>query len=140
MKTGKIGSANSTISYVSELLNNMTRLFYKNPENYICDQISCIWCRETERKLNLYDKIKPQQYFHKYYIFRILLKIINKMRLNMYKFARVNKYKNNNLYNIRELSILIYLNFYYYYYKLIHKNDLNKRKKWGNLFFSISYE
>jgi len=81
VKEGTIGNARSILVSTKESLDLMTDLLRKDPTQNLCDDIACIWCRELERKMSLYKKIKNPLLFQKNTILIQLLGIINRHRL-----------------------------------------------------------
>ncbi|MFO7560827.1 MAG: AAC(3) family N-acetyltransferase [Desulfobacterales bacterium] len=85
VQDGKIGMAVSLLVPAKEALGRMAELLKKNPESYLCGSVSCLWCRELERKLNLYDKIENPRYFQKNIVIRKLVGAMNWLREKDYK-------------------------------------------------------
>jgi aminoglycoside N3'-acetyltransferase len=80
VQDGKVGMAASLLVPAKEALDGMTELLKKSPESYLCGSVSCLWCRELERKLNLYDKIENPRYFQKNIVIRKLVGTMNRLR------------------------------------------------------------
>jgi len=53
----------------------------KNPALNLCHDISCLWCRELERRLDLYARIEHPAYFQRNRLIRSALALINRFRL-----------------------------------------------------------
>jgi aminoglycoside 3-N-acetyltransferase len=79
---GKIGNAASILVPAKETLNAMADLLRENPTLNLCEDLSCIWCRELERRLGLYDKIESPTIFQKNALIIKSIAAINKYRLN----------------------------------------------------------
>lgn len=82
VKAGKIGKASSVLMPVRESLYIMTKILKEHPERNLCDDISCLWCREIERRLDLFGKIEYPKYFQKSRIFIYGLALFNRIRLD----------------------------------------------------------
>lgn len=80
VREGKIGMANALLVPAKESLEIMTMKLKTNPEINICDYIFCYWCRELERRMNLYDRISSPRYFQKIIPLRYVLAFINWVR------------------------------------------------------------
>jgi aminoglycoside 3-N-acetyltransferase len=78
---GSIGKAKAVIIPARESLDIMTDLLKSNPENYLCESPGCLWCREIERRLKLYDRIDDKKWFHRNSFLRFPLVIYNYYRL-----------------------------------------------------------
>ena len=107
-----IGLARAILAPASDLLSAMTDLLKGRPESYLCDNVWCIWCREVERELNLYDRIVDRKYYQKYAIIRTFLSLVNRMRIKKYRYLRFNGDKN------KISSKLLYL--YFTFISFIH--------------------
>jgi aminoglycoside 3-N-acetyltransferase len=77
---GTIGMAKAIMVPARESLEIMTNILKNNPEMNICDKVSCFWCREIERRMNLYQRIENPRYFQKNIFFIYLLATINWLR------------------------------------------------------------
>ena len=78
---GSIGKAKAVVIPARESLDIMTDLLESNPEKYLCESPRCLWCREIERRLKLYDRIDDKKWFHRNSFLRFLLDIYNYYRL-----------------------------------------------------------
>jgi aminoglycoside 3-N-acetyltransferase len=81
VKEGTIGNARSILVYTKAALDLMTQMLQKDPTLNLCDNIACLWCRELERKMSLYKKIKNPRPFQKNILWIELLTLINRHRL-----------------------------------------------------------
>jgi aminoglycoside 3-N-acetyltransferase len=77
VKEGKIGAAHSLLIPAHNILDVMIDMLKKNPTLNLCRDALCLWCREIERRLNLYSKIEDPAYFQKYRFVRNTLALIN---------------------------------------------------------------
>ena len=66
VKDGRIGEAKALLVESKEALAIMTDLLKKEPTRNLCCRVTCLWCREIERRLNLYSRIDNPRYFQKY--------------------------------------------------------------------------
>ncbi len=62
---GHVGGANSILASARECLEMMTWQLKDHPEMNLCSNIKCLWCRELERRLDLYGRINNPNYFQK---------------------------------------------------------------------------
>lgn len=81
LKEGTVGNAPCILVSTNDALHFMTELLNKEPTLNLCDSMACIWCRELERKMNLYSQIKNPRSFQKNIVWIRLLSLINKHRL-----------------------------------------------------------
>ncbi len=81
IKEGKVGNARSLLMPAREGLEAMTAMLKEDPTLNLCDEISCLWCRELERRLDLYDRIQDPAFFQRYPPIRIALALVNRRRL-----------------------------------------------------------
>ncbi|MHA2408220.1 MAG: hypothetical protein ACXACA_07605, partial [Candidatus Ranarchaeia archaeon] len=81
VRIGKIGMANSILGSSKEFLDEMTIMLKEDLTLTLCNKIYCLWCREAEKRLHLYDEIKNPKYFQKNLILRGALTLINSLRL-----------------------------------------------------------
>jgi len=81
VKEGKIGEAASILVDAREGLKIMTHLLKSDPTLNLCDEISCLWCREIERRMDLYRLIENRKYFQRYTLVRYIIASINWARL-----------------------------------------------------------
>ena len=84
LKAGKIGFAKSYIADAKELLTGMSDMLKNDPTLSLCDEFSCIWCRELERRMKLYNKIEKPFFFQRNIIVLRFLELINRIRLNRF--------------------------------------------------------
>jgi aminoglycoside N3'-acetyltransferase len=89
VKDGKIGMANAIIAPAKETIEVMTDMLKKDPVLNLCDDISCLWCRELERRLDLYEKIENPKSFQIYPPIIMLIALLNWFRLRHFKFAGI---------------------------------------------------
>jgi aminoglycoside 3-N-acetyltransferase len=81
LREGTIGDARAILVSSKEAIDFMTNLLQKDPTLNLCDNIACLWCRELERKMSLYKKIKNPRPFQKNIFWIELLALINRHRL-----------------------------------------------------------
>jgi aminoglycoside 3-N-acetyltransferase len=81
LREGTIGNAHAILVSTKEALDLMTQMLHKDPTLNLCDDIACLWCRELERKMNLYASIKNPRPFQKNLFWIQLLALINRHRL-----------------------------------------------------------
>lgn len=91
VRDGMIGMARSILVPARETLELMTDVLKNNPTINLCDDILCLWCREVERRMDLYGKIEKPRFFQKNIIIYGILALINKLRLADYRFYKLVK-------------------------------------------------
>ncbi len=77
---GKLGEAASIVVPVREALESMTAVLKEQPELNICADPVCYWCRELERRLNLYRKIENPRIFQKNRLLVFIFALMNHLR------------------------------------------------------------
>jgi aminoglycoside 3-N-acetyltransferase len=78
---GRIGNARTLLMPARGGLEAMTSMLREDPTLNLCDDISCLWCRELERRLDLYDRIERPAFFQRNPLMRGVLALINHVRL-----------------------------------------------------------
>jgi aminoglycoside 3-N-acetyltransferase len=84
LRQGKIGKALSVVGSVNELLEAMSTMLKKDPTLNLCSDISCLSCRELERRMKLYGKIRNPKIFQKSLFIRRILSYRNRLELRRY--------------------------------------------------------
>ncbi len=95
VKTGRIGNAYSMLAPTKDLVDAMAEMLKKNPTLNLCDNIGCLWCREAERRMNLYGKIENPKYFQKIRFIVETIALINRVRLKRYSLVSLRSSKGN---------------------------------------------
>jgi aminoglycoside N3'-acetyltransferase len=80
VKDDKIGMANAVLVPAKKSLAVMAELLTQNPSINLCDSVWCLWCRELESRLDLYDRIERPRYFQKNIAIRKLVGAMNRVR------------------------------------------------------------
>jgi aminoglycoside N3'-acetyltransferase len=96
-QTGEIGNAQSLLVYAKDAIDFLTNKLKEDITHNLCDSRFCIWCRELERKLNLYDKIKNPRYFQKYKVIQNLFALRNSIALKKYNYLSYQRKSNPKL-------------------------------------------
>jgi len=78
---GFIGTAASIMVEADNSLGLMTRKLKGDPASFLCDSLSCLWCRELERRMNLYRAIRDPRYFQKSMVAAYTIGLMNQLRL-----------------------------------------------------------
>ena len=81
IQEGKVGMAQSLLTPAKDVLETMTHMLKENPARNLCYDISCLWCRELERRMNLYAMIDNPAYFQRNRLIRGAIALINRFRL-----------------------------------------------------------
>ncbi|MCW3981985.1 MAG: AAC(3) family N-acetyltransferase [Candidatus Bathyarchaeota archaeon] len=83
-KIGRIGKAYAVLGSAKGLVDAMTEMLKKDPTLNLCDDVLCLWCREFERRMDLYSKISKPHSFQKSRLVTGALVVINWFRLRKY--------------------------------------------------------
>ena len=83
IKRGVVGRAPSLICS-DNLLDAMRVVLKEDPTVDLCDDILCTSCREIERRMNLYERIKDPKFFQRSILIRKILFSRNKLVLKRY--------------------------------------------------------
>ncbi len=78
---GKIGEADAVLVQAREGLRVMTEILRDAPVRNLCGVWSCLWCRELERRLDLYGAIKNPRFFQRHRAVAWLTGLVNRVRL-----------------------------------------------------------
>jgi aminoglycoside 3-N-acetyltransferase len=84
IRRGMIGEASSVVGSVDELLAAMSSMLEKDPTLNLCYDFSCLSCRELERRMDLYGRIRNLRFFQKSLFVRLLLNCRNRLLLRRY--------------------------------------------------------
>ena len=84
IKGGKIGLAESNVANAAALIEAMSSMLKEDPTLNLCDDIFCLRCRETEKRLNLYSRIENPHFFQKSKFMRKVLGWRNSFVLGRY--------------------------------------------------------
>jgi aminoglycoside N3'-acetyltransferase len=60
---GRVGQATAWIGSARATLDRLTQVLSESPERNLCREASCVWCREVERRLDLYGRIDRPRWF-----------------------------------------------------------------------------
>ena len=85
LRAGRVGKAYSVLAPANELLAYMSGQLSRNPEVNLCGDMWCLWCREAERRLGLYESIKNPKIFQRSRFIRTALALVNEMRLKKHR-------------------------------------------------------
>ena len=113
VKRGRIGMTGSIIGNAREIINETSLILSKNPELNLCSKPMCIWCREVERKLGLYDVIVEPRKFQ-YPFIREIVALVNKIRICKHGFV---------MYSDSWKNPAFLLPFYLYVYSKLRSHD-----------------
>jgi len=80
VQDGKIGMADAVLLPAKESLERMSDLLKNNPLLNLCENPLCLWCREIEKRLNLYDRIENPKYFQENKFVIFIISLINRLR------------------------------------------------------------
>lgn len=86
---GMIGNARSILVPAKDFLENTSEMLRDDPTLNLCDRISCLWCRELERRMSLYDKIDNPRYFQRNVLIIKIIEVINWFRLHNYLIGEI---------------------------------------------------
>lgn len=110
VKISRIGMAYSIFGPARDTLDAMTEMLKEKPTLNLCDDISCLWCREFERRKNLYRKINNPKNFQKNPLVIKSVTLINKIRLREYSYLSYNDEKGSKIMERTKMKILSMLN------------------------------
>ncbi|PVX26459.1 MAG: hypothetical protein CW691_01400, partial [Candidatus Bathyarchaeum sp.] len=68
-----------------------TEMLTENPTLTLCEDVSCIWCRELERRMNLFSRIENPKFFQKNGIAVNLTALVNRVRLKRFNLVPLQK-------------------------------------------------
>ena len=88
VKLGKVGMAPAIIGSADGIIGDMSSMLKNDPTLSLCHDPLCVYCRELERRLDLYDKVKNPIYFQRSKLLIQLLCFRNKIIL-LRKYNRV---------------------------------------------------
>lgn len=80
IRRGRIGSAESLLVDAGRSLETMAWILREDPAAYLCDRIHCLWCREIERRLDLYGRMVDPEPFQANRTLRSTVRLLNAMR------------------------------------------------------------
>lgn len=80
VRDGRIGQAHAVLVPAKEALERMTYLLKHQPALNLCDRPFCLWCREIERRMNLYKTIENPKLFQKNIFLINIIAILNWLR------------------------------------------------------------
>ncbi|MEM1110316.1 MAG: AAC(3) family N-acetyltransferase [Pseudomonadota bacterium] len=78
--SGAVGQTSAYLMPARESLVSMSALLGAQPELNLCGNVSCYWCRELERRMQLFDRIEKPRYFQRYRPVISLLALVNRLR------------------------------------------------------------
>ena len=80
VQEGMVGEASALLVPARESLHIMTTALTNNPERNLCAKVSCYWCREVERRMDLFRAIDNPRYFQRNTFAIGLIRLINHIR------------------------------------------------------------
>ena len=81
---GNVGEALSIVGSVNELLKAMSSMLKEDPTLDLCYDFTCLSCRELERRMNLYGRIRNPKFFQRSLFIRRILSYRNRLMLKPY--------------------------------------------------------
>lgn len=81
IQDGRVGLAKVTLCEARPALQGMADMLREDPTRNLCKKMSCLWCRELERRWGLYGRVEEPRYFQKSRVAVGLLRVFNRMRL-----------------------------------------------------------
>ena len=75
-----IGEAAAIVVPAQESLHVMTAALTDHPERNLCDSLLCYWCRELEKRMNLFAAIESPRFFQRPGLAVHLLALVNRLR------------------------------------------------------------
>ncbi len=101
LKEGKIGSAKALLINAKDFLEVTSKLLRNNPTLNLCNRILCLWCRELERRMDLYHRIENPRYFQRYCIIIKIIALINRYRMRNHIIDKIFRKLIGILYNVK---------------------------------------
>ena len=80
VQEGTLGQASAILVPARQSLQIMTAVLRSHPERNLCDSVLCYWCRELERRLNLFQAVRVPRYFQTHTVVVRLLMFMNQIR------------------------------------------------------------
>lgn len=80
VRDGMIGEASAILVPAQESLEVMTSALTDHPERNLCDSLVCYWCRELERRMDLFAAIENPKSFQRHGLAVHVLALINRLR------------------------------------------------------------
>ncbi|HDQ06397.1 MAG TPA: AAC(3) family N-acetyltransferase [Candidatus Bathyarchaeota archaeon] len=84
LKTGRIGGAQAYVASARELIDSMSEMLKENPTLNLCEKVTCLWCRELERRMKLFNKIENPKFFQKNNSVIKVVALVNSVRLRRF--------------------------------------------------------
>jgi len=81
VRDGRVGNAESLLVSARAALEQMTIWLHETPSLSLCHDVRCLWCRELERRLGLYDQIENPAWFQRSRLARFVIGQVNRCRL-----------------------------------------------------------
>ena len=75
LRRGKIGNADAILAPADKIIETMTAILKEQPALTLCEDSSCFYCRELERRKNLYPKILTPKLFQRNLFIRKLTEL-----------------------------------------------------------------
>ena len=97
IKRGKVGMAASLIGSADRLIEVMAAMLKEDPTLNLCDCVFCLECRELERKMNLYGRIKSPLFFQRSLLAGQLLRMRNSLILKRWTYVPSQNSKKNRM-------------------------------------------
>jgi len=129
VKRGHIGMAPSTIAPANELIKAMASILKKDPTLNLCDKAFCLECRELERRLNLYNRLRNPKFFQKNHAARKLISLRNKIVLKRYTRLSLKHSRQNRIPSFGLLADSYIPAFIYSISGILRKRRANSAKK-----------
>ena len=78
---GKVGNADSMLVDAAGVVKSMARRLIDDPRLNLCRRYHCLWCRELERKYDLFDGMDNPAFYQKSGIIRHATFMLSDMRM-----------------------------------------------------------
>ena len=80
VQEGVVGQTTAILVPVAQSLRVRTAALRRNPERNLCHKVSCYWCCELERRMDLIGAIDNPRYFQRSQVAIRLISLVNKLR------------------------------------------------------------
>jgi len=96
VKNSKIGMAYSILGSAREIIDSIAAMLRQNPTLNLCSDMHCLWCRDFERRMDLYNKVEKRKLYQRSIFVRTILSVINNIRLKKYQILSFRKHVRRN--------------------------------------------
>jgi aminoglycoside 3-N-acetyltransferase len=81
LRKGTLGRAESLVADARGVVDHLSQILRQRPEANLCNDFTCLWCRELERRLDLYGRIAEPRIYQRSRVLRQLTAMANARRM-----------------------------------------------------------